>query len=194
MKTKSWILAILTFFIVSVGFAAEFPTMDVILVEENKAMLAYKAPEAATLEVTLTDCNGTVLYFKRTSSQTEELNEVFDFSNFNNGSYCMSVNYGNRSISRNLSINEEKIEVGAPLRCYEPYFRLEDKKLSISLFNRPQKQVFVNIYQNGNHVDGFKLGKDLAIQKCLDLSRLNKGKYEVVVTDQVKDHRFFAEL
>ena len=194
MKTRTWILTILAFLIVSVGFAAEFPTMNVIPVENNKAMLAYNAPAAATLEITLTDCNGNILYFKKTSEQKKELNQVFDFSEFEDGHYCVSVNYGNKSISRNLLIDGEKIKVGEPTRCYEPYFCLEKKMLNISLYNSPQKQVYVNIYKDGDHVNGFKLGKDLAIQKRLDLSKLETGKYEVIVTDYIKDHKFIAEL
>lgn len=194
MKTRTWILTILAFFIVSVGFAAEFPTMNVIPVEENKAMLAYNAPSAATLEITLSDCNGTVLYFKKTSEQKKELNQIFDLSELEDGRYCMSVNYGNKSISRNLMINGDKIEVGEPMRCFEPYFTLEKKMLNISFYNSPQKQVYVNIYKNGAHVNGFKLGKDLTIQKRLDLSRLDAGEYEVVVSDFIKDHKFIAEL
>ncbi|WP_167616262.1 hypothetical protein [Maribellus sediminis] len=194
MKTKTWILAILAFFIVSVGNATDFPAMNVIPVEANKAMLAYKAPTAATLEVTLTDCNGEVLYFKRTNQKETEYNQVFDFAELGDGSYCMCVNYGNRSVKRNLLLDGESISVGAPMRCYEPYFCLEEKMLNISFFNSPQKPVYVNIYQDGKHIDGFKLGKDLAIQKRLYLSKLKAGDYEVVVTDYITDHKFLAEL
>lgn len=194
MKTRTWILTILAFFIATVGFATEFPTMNLIPVEGDKAMLAYNAPTAATLEITLSDCNGSILYFKRTTGQENELNQIFDFSELEDGDYCMSVNYGNRSISRNLHIEGEEISVGAPMRCFEPYFTLEDKMLNVSLYNSPQKQVFVNIYKDGTHIDGFKLGKDLAIQKRIDLSRLEAGEYEVILTDYVKDHKFVAEL
>ena len=194
MKTKKWTLTVLAFFIVAIGFATEFPTMNVIPVEGDKAMLAYSAPDASTLEVTLTDCNGSILYFKRTNGKQNEFNQVFNFAELEDGSYCMCVNYGNRSISRNLVVDGEEIAVGPPMRCYEPYFCLEDDQLNISFFNSPQKQVYVNIYKDGEHVNGFKLGKDMAIQKRLDLSRLDPGEYEVIVTDYVKDHKFIAEL
>lgn len=194
MKTRTWILMVLAFFIASAVNATDFPSMNVIPVEANKAMLAYKAPSAATLEVTLTDCQGEVLYFKRTNQKEKEYNQVFDFSDLDDGSYCMCVNYGNRSVKRTLMVEGENIGVGAPMRCYEPYFCLEEKKLNISFFNSPQKPVYVNIYKDGQHVDGFKLGDDLAIQKRLDLSSLKSGEYEVVVTDFITDHKFLAEL
>jgi len=194
MKTKNWILTILACFVAATGFATEFPTMNVIPVEGEKAMLAYSAPDAATLEVTLTDCNGSILYFKRTNGKQSEFNQVFNLNELEDGSYCMCVNYGNRSISRDLVVNGKDITVGAPMRCYEPFFCLEEDKLNISFFNSPRKQVYVNIYKDGKHVNGYKLGKELAIQKRLDLSKLSPGEYEVVITDYIKDHKFFAEL
>ncbi len=194
MKTKSWILTILACCIAAIGYATEFPTMNVIPVEGDKAMLAYLAPEAATLEVTLTDCNGEVIYFKRTNGKQDQFSKVFSFADLDEGTYCVSVNFGNRSVSRNLLVSKKQIKVSEPLRCYEPYFNLEDQVLNISLFNSPMKQVYVNIYKDGEHVNGYKLGKDLAIQKRLDLSKLESGQYEVVLTDYIKDHKFVAEL
>ena len=195
MKTKNWVITILACFVVATGFATEFPTMNVIPVEGDKALLAYSAPDAATLEVTLTDHNGSVMYFKRTNGKQSEFNQVFNLTDLEDGSYCMSVNYGNRSISRDLMVHGEEITVGAPVRCYEPFFCMEeDNKLDISFFNSPRKQVFVNIYKDGKHVNGYKLGKELAIQKRLDLSNLDPGEYEVIVTDYIKDHKFVAEL
>jgi hypothetical protein len=194
MKTKIWIFTVLAFLVAATGNATDFPSMNVIPVEENKAMLAYKASNAATLEITLSDCQGDILYFKRTNQKEKEFNQVFDFSELKDGNYCMCVNYGNRSVKRDLMVQGEKITVGAPMRCYEPFFCLEEKMLNISFFNSPQKQVYVNVYQNGQHVDGFKLGKELSIQKRLDLSNLKSGDYEIVVTDFITDHRFLAKL
>lgn len=194
MKTKTWVLATLAFFIVAIGFATDFPKMNVIPVEAEKALVAYKSSEATPLEITLTNCEGEILYFKRTSKRQSEYNKVFDFSVLGTGNYCVCVNFGNRSISRNFAVNKEDIVVGAPQRLYEPYFCLKDKKLNVSFFNCPQKPVYINIYQNGEHIEGINLGKNLAIQKRLDLSRLEKGEYEIVLSDLFKDHKYIAQL
>ena len=44
---------------------------------------------------------------------------------------------------------------------------MEDGNLNISFLNLPQKQVYVDVYKDGEQIDAFKLGKDLSIQKRL---------------------------
>lgn len=194
MKTKIWVTTTLAFFIVVIGYATDFPKMNVIPVEAEKALVAYESSEATPLEITLTNCNGEILYFKRTQKRQNEYKKVFDFSELGAGNYCISINFGNRSISRNISVDKKDISVGAPQRLYEPYFCMENKKLNVSFFNCPQKPVYVNIYKNGKHIEGINLGKDLAIQKRLDLSRLKTGEYEIVLSDFFKEHKYIAQL
>lgn len=194
MKTKSWVLATLALFIAAIGSATDFPKMNVVQVEKDKALLAYRASTATPLEITLTNCAGDILYFKRTSEQCSEYKKVFDFSKLGDGDFCMCVNFGNRSVSRKIKISGEHIEVGAPLECYEPCFRLNGKMLDVSFLNTGLKQVYINIYKDGKHVDVTKLGKDLAIQKRLDMNRLGKGEYTVILSEKHKDHAFIATL
>lgn len=194
MKTRNWVLTTLAFFIVAIGFAADLPKMNVIQVEADKALVAYDASEATPLEITLTNCHGDILYFKRTKQRYSEYQKIFDFSELGDGNYCVSVNYGNQSVNRDVNIVDDKIAVGPAQQLFEPSFKLDGDMLGISFLNSPQKPVFVNVYQDGKFVNGMKLGKDLCIQKRLDLSRLKKGEYEIVLTDCFKDHRFVAQL
>jgi hypothetical protein len=194
MKTKRWVLTALAFFIAAIGFAIDLPNMNVIPLDEENALVAFESENPSTLEITLTDQNGDVVFYKKTDRRLSEYKEIFNLSQLGSGDYCFCVNYENRSISREVQLNKNKIKVGPPQRLYEPYFSLEDNKLSISFLNCCQKQVYLNFYQSGKHVTGLKLGKDLTIQKRLDLSKLNKGKYEVVLTDHFKDHRFKVQI
>jgi hypothetical protein len=194
MKTKNWVLTALAFFIVAIGFASDFPQMNVVPIEAEKALIAFDSPEPAPLEITLTNHDGEILYYKRSQKRYSEYKKVFDFAELGTGNYCVCVNFGNKSITRTVDVTKDKILVGPPQRLYEPYFCIKDNKLNVSMFNCPQKQVLVNIYQSGEHISSVKLGKELAIQKCLDLSRLEKGEYKIVLTDYFKDHVYMAQL
>jgi len=194
MKTKTWILTILAYFIVAIGYATEFPKLNVVSLEKDKAMVAFSANQASILEVSLTNCVGNVVYFNRTKDHQAEFKKIFDFSQMDDGEYCICINYGNRSVARSLNINSDKIVVGPPMQMFEPYFKLCDNILNISFLNCPLKQVYVSVYQDGRRIDWAKMGKDLTIQKRLDLSRLEKGEYEIVLTDYFKDHRFMVQL
>lgn len=194
MKTKTWVVTALALFIVAVGFATDFPKMNVIPVEAEKALVAYKSSEATPLEITLTNYQGEILYYKKTQKRYSEYKKVFDFSELGEGDYCICVNFGNRSVSRNVTVDKNEIKVGVAQQLYEPYFCLKDKKLNVSFFNGPQKPVYVNIYKDGEHIEAINLGKDLAIQKRLDLSQLKKGEYEIVLSDLFKDHKYITQL
>jgi len=194
MKTKSWVLATLALFIAAIGSATDYPKMNVVQVEDHKALLAYSAPTATPLEITLTNYYGDILYFKRTSERYAEYKKVFDLSKLGDGDFCMCVNFGNQSVSRRIKINNKRIEVGPPQQCYEPSFKLNDKTLDISFLNTGMKQVYLSIYQDGKYIDGTKLGRDLAIQKRLDMKRLEDGEYMIVLSEKHKDHKFIAKL
>lgn len=194
MKTKTWVLTALAILVVATGFATDFPKMNVVQFDGDKALVAYNANEATPLEITLSNKKGDILYFKRTKERHSEYKKVFNFSQLGDGEYTVCMNFGNRSVSRAIKVKGDDITVGATQRLYEPCFKLEDGKLDISMYNGPQKRVYVNIYRNGKHVEGINLGHDLAIQKRLDLTQLKAGKYEVVVTDFYKDHKYIAQL
>jgi len=194
MKTKTWVLTALAFFIVAIGSATDFPKMSIVPVEDEKALVAFEASDATPLEITLTNYDGEIVYFKRTKERFSEYKKIFDFSELGDGEYGVCVNYGNKSVNRTIVVEKEKMTVGALNYLYEPCFLMKGNKLNVSFFNCPEKQVYLNIYQEGKHISGVKLGKDLAIQKCVDLSKLKKGEYEIVLSDQFKDHKYIAKL
>lgn len=194
MKTKTWVLTALAFFIVAIGNATDIPKMNVIQVDEGKALVAYESAVESPLEITLTNCNGEVVYYKRTSKPCSEYKEIFDLTELGKGNYCVCVNYGGQSISRNLCLKNKQITVGKAKQLFEPYFRVCDKNLKVSFINAAQKKVYLSIYKDGEYVNGIDLGNNLAIQRCLDLSKLQGGEYEVVLIDKMKAHKFTAQL
>ena len=193
MKTKIWTVIVLAFFVAGAASATDLPKMSVVQVKENTAMLAYTSAKEAPLQVTLTNADGEVLYHNQTKRQTA-FKKMFDFSELGDGLYCLSVNYGNESINRIMSVKDEKITVSSASHCYEPYFRVNDKKVNVSFLNTWQKPVFINVYQNGERIKGANLGRDISIHTMLDFGQLKKGTYEIVLTDYVKHHSFTVAL
>lgn len=193
MKTKNWVVFTLAILFAVAASATDLPKMNVVQVEENTALVAYKSVTTAPLEVTLTNGNGRILYHKQTE-RCKEFKKILDLSELGDGEFCVCVNYGNQSVSRKISVKDESITVDEATRCYEPYFCMKNERLNVSFLNTSLKPVFVNIYKNGKQIYDYKLGKDLSIQKCFNLSHLKPGTYDVVLTDDVKDHTYKAEL
>ncbi len=192
MKRTKWIITTLAFFIVAVGFATETPKMNIIPVENEKALIAFNSGKPTLIELTIKNDDGDILYFKRSEKRVSEYQEIFDFLELGNGDYNVCLNYGNRSINRDLHVLKKEIIVGAAVQMYEPYFTFKNERLNVSFLNISQKNVFLNIYKDGEHLSKSRLGKDMTIQKCFDLSKLDKGDYKVVITDWFKDHSFIV--
>uniref|UniRef100_UPI003217AC91 hypothetical protein n=1 Tax=uncultured Draconibacterium sp. TaxID=1573823 RepID=UPI003217AC91 len=167
MKTRTWILITMAFFIVATGFATDYPKINVVPVEKDKAMVAYQSSESSPLEITLTDNDGDILYFKKTKKSYYEYRKTFDFSMLRDGEYNVCVNFGNRSISRSIHVKNESITVGVSQRLFEPCFSMKEGMLDVSFFNCAQKQVYLNIYKDGEYVNSVKFRKGVSYSEAI---------------------------
>ncbi|HYQ59296.1 MAG TPA: hypothetical protein VEP89_18260 [Draconibacterium sp.] len=193
MKTKVWVFTALAMFAAVVATATELPKMDVVKVEANTALLAYHSVTKAPLTVSVTNLGGEVLFYKETED-CEEFEQLLNLSELGNGEFCVSVNYGTKSINRKINVKNQEIEVCEAINAYEPFVEMDGSKMSLSYLNTSLKPVYVNVYQDGNLINCVNLGRDLSVQAILDLSNLEPGEYEVAVKDSVKSHRFKASL
>ncbi|WP_321368962.1 hypothetical protein [uncultured Draconibacterium sp.] len=193
MKTKVWVVFTLAILFAVAASATDLPKMNVVQVEESTALVAYESVTTAPLEVTLTNCNGEILYHKQTE-RCKEFKKMLDLSELGDGEFCVCINYGNQSVSRKICVKDKTITVDEATRCYEPFFCMQNDRLNVSFLNSSLKPVFLNVYKDGEHVYGYNLGKGLSIQKGFDLSHLKHGTYDVVLTDDIKDHTYKAEL
>ncbi len=194
MKTKCWTFTVLAILIAAIGYATEIPKLNIVKTDEQKALIAYKADFENTLEIKVCDNSGDILYFKRTKNPQSEFSKIFDFSELGNGNYRVSVNYGNQSVNRDLTISNKEMKISETERMYEPFWVLKDGNLNVSHLNVPMKNVYLNIYKKGEHVSGVNLGKQMSIQKCIDMSKLPKGDYEISLSDHFNEHWFFVQL
>ncbi len=190
MKTRFFILTLLAAMFTLTGNAAKIPTMKVESVDSGKALVAFDPGVAKNFEVTIKDSRGEILYYKKTETAQTDFKTVFDFSELESGIYTLCINFDNCTIYRDLVMENRKMKVGNEIRTFDPYFRLENDKLYLSHLNPALKNVYLNVYENGEQVDHKKLGNELAIHKCLDLSLLEKGDYEFIVSDRFNAHSF----
>ncbi|MDX8338190.1 hypothetical protein SLH46_03275 [Draconibacterium sp. IB214405] len=193
MKTKAWVVFTLVLLFAVAANATDLPKMNVVKVEDNTALVAYKSDYNVPLQVTLSNSNGEILYHKQTE-RCKEFKQMLNLSELGEGEFCVCINYGNESISRKITVKDNNISVEDATRCFEPYFCMKNEHLNVSFLNTSKKPVFLNVYKDGEHVYGYNLGRGLDIQKGFDLSHLEHGTYEVVLTDKVKDHKYIAKL
>ncbi len=193
MKTRTWVVFTLALLFAVAANATDLPKMNVVQVEDKAALVAYASNYNAPLQVTLSNSSGEILYHKQTE-KCKEFKQLLDLSELGDGEFCVCINYGTQSVSRKITVKDNSISVEEATHCFEPYFCMEDEHLNVSFMNTSKKPVFINFYKDGEHVYGYNLGRSLEIQKGFDLSHLEHGTYEVILTDKVKDHKYIAKL
>ncbi len=192
MKTKYRVLTALALFISTVGFAIEKPKMDIVTTENENTLVTFESATAYPLEITICNNWGDVVYYWKGESLQNKLNQSLNLKKLGRGNYDVCLNYGGQSLNRNLTITRKDVKVGPVMELYEPFFSYENNRLNLSFLNIAQKNVYLNVYQGDDYITGVNLGNSMDIQKSIDLSNLNRGEYEVVVSEQFKDHRFLV--
>jgi len=192
MKTKKLFLFVLATFIVSATFATNLPSMSIVPVKAEKTILTFENSKLAHFELTIANSENEILYYKKSESPVENYKTVFDFSNLDNDTYHVSLTAGSWTIDREMTVKGNRIEVGEEVRLAAPVFSYNENLLSVSFLNMGQKNVFLNIYKEGDHVSGKKLGNEVCIQKSFDFSKLDKGIYEVVINDRYKNYSYYV--
>jgi hypothetical protein len=190
MKTKAFILSALAIFLASAVFATKLPTMKIVPAEKSKTIVAFETGTTSGFELTVKNLQGETLYYKKSEEPVDSYRTVFDFSNLNDGPYQVSLNTGNCTVNRKLTISGNRVQLGEETRLFAPVYSFQNNMLNVSFLNKGQKYVFLNVFQDGDYVSGAKLGKAMCIQKTLDFSKLPEGTYQVVLSDKFKDYSY----
>lgn len=192
MKKNYWVLTALALFIVAVSFATDKPKMNIVTGENNNALVTFESLTAYPLEITICNTFGDIVYYWKGKSLQTSLNQSLNVADLGNGIYHVCLNYGGQSLNRDLTVTRNDVKVSPVTELYEPFFSYEKERLNLSFLNVAQKNVYLNVYQGEKHVTGVNLGNRMDIQKSIDFSNLDNGKYEVVVTEEFKDHHFLV--
>lgn len=190
MKTKNWVFTTLAIFIAAISFATETPKMNIVASENDKILVSFESATACPVEMTITDEDGVIMHYWKSESPQSTFNQWLNLSELERGTYNVVLNYGGTSINRELEITRNEIKVGPPIKLLEPYFFYKNNKLKVSFLNVANKNVYLNVYKDGEHYNGYTLGKNFDIQKCIDFSMAENGNYEIVLTDHFKEHHY----
>lgn len=134
-------------------------------------------------ELTVTDKNGEIVFYKKSERPSDNYSGAINFNGLKDGEYHLNLDFGDCSINRDVLVSKYKVQSGEISSKCAPYFQVEKNSIRISHFNKEQKNLFLNVYQNGKLIDGKKLGNDLCLQKYVDISRLKRGTYNVILSD-----------
>ncbi|WP_319591456.1 hypothetical protein [uncultured Draconibacterium sp.] len=193
MKTIKTLFTVLAVAIVVVASAVEKPKMDVVPLSEDRAVVSILNGEAALFELSIHAADGELVYYKQATKPSNEYQKVFDFTNLENGNYTMDLRVNDTRLSKEFEVASKGIFVGESKMRIDPYFAFSGDVLKLTYLNFDQESMNLNIYDKSGLVYESKLGKEFNIATGLDLSALESGQYEVVLSSLNNDFSFSLE-
>jgi hypothetical protein len=133
----------------------------------------------AYFELSILSEKGDLVYYKESSSEITDFRQLINYSNLENGNYSLKLKVNNTYVSRNLAINNNEMIVGETKMMYAPYFALENDILKLSFLNFDEQNMKFRILQDGELVFENRLGNEFVISEGFDISKLEKGNYEI---------------
>ncbi len=156
--------------------------VNVVPTTEGKPLLVISNNSEQKYEISISNSSGEVLYHRATLGERHESKTGFDFSKSEYGDYRVKANVDGVSNEQLITVTSDGIKVGETIRKTEPVFNYKDNLLRVSYQNPSEEVVSLKLYNNGDLVWETSLNESLSTKKAFDLSKLEEGKYEVVLS------------
>ncbi len=156
--------------------------VNVALKSESKALTEISNNSEEKYEITISNLAGDVLYHREAQGEKVESRKIFDFSDSEYGVYEVKVKLEGESNEQLVTVTRDGVEVGEIVRKTEPIFTFKDNLLTVSFLNQNEEAMKLKLYAGGNLIFEKKLNDSASLNKKFDLSKLDRGEYEVVFT------------
>ena len=150
----------------------------------------------SNFEVEVTDDRGNSLYEMKTLAPRAELNQRYDFTGLEDGTYLYSVKIDKEEITKEFTVQSGNVEIQDVRKSLEPHFAQDGKMVKMTFLNFQNDDVKLYVYdQKDNLLNEADLGSDFSITKGINMDELRAGTYEVVIaTDyDIYEHRVSIE-
>lgn len=182
MKTIKFLSTVLAVAIVAIATAVEKPKMNVVPLTADRAVVTIQNEAAAIFQLSIHAENGDLVYYKQSTSPLSNYQKVFDFKDLDNGSYTMKLKVNDTRVSKEFEVASSGISFGESKFRFDPYFSFNEDVLKLSFLNFDSEKYTLSIYNEAGLIYHSKLGNDFALTSGYDLSGLESGKYEVIMS------------
>lgn len=180
--------------VVNVVFASGNVTLNMIPLKNEKAAVAISTLSNSNFNVTIADDKGQVFYYQENADQGDVYQKVYNFENLEDGIYKLTVLSDGITTERQFQKLHGRILVGDEKTSLEPFFGFEGDLLRCSFLNFNNDKVTLHFYGKNGELLSKQLGKEFSIQQALNLSKLEKGNYEAVLSAGNKQFSYNIEV
>ena len=164
--------------------------VNIVPMKAEKAVVEISSAAASNFQISISNNNGEVVYYNETDKESSDYRKVFDFSDLENGKYKLSVTVDNQTTERFFNIKNKNLAVGKEKNSMKPFFAYKDGILKLSYLNFPEKSMNLNLYNGDDLVYSEEIGNQFAVNKGLNLSKLDKGNYSVSFSTDDKTYTY----
>ena len=171
--------------------ATEIPKMDVVAVDNSRALVTAVPIQSGSTTISVVSENGKLLYHKKVKADSE-FKTVLNLSKLEDGKYTVKLDAGKESVQQVIELNNSKINVKPVIREIEPFFSYKNDKLKFMYLNFDQTDMSMLVYKGNELIFRTELGKDFNLKRSFDVSGIEKGELNFVLVgdDKVYSYNF----
>ncbi len=191
MKTAKQLLLGVAFVLVSGAVMATGNLkVDILQGEKENTVVQISNNAESIFEIELKNNDGNIIYYKRTESPAAACRQYFDFSRIADGQYQLTVSIDSEKKENTLKINNGQVDLVNQRKELEPYFTVRDNRLELSYLNFELDDVNLMVYKNGELLYEKDLEPEFAVNYGLDLSNLNAGDYNAILSTENSTYNY----
>ena len=161
-------------------------TVNMVPAEKNLAVVEIDNMKLDHFEIEVLDERGDLMFSKKTTNEALNYKKKYDFSLLENGIYTLRVEVDKEFKEKKFELQNGEIQILDIKKVVEPFFTYEDKAIKMSFLNFENEKVGLYVYSNNELLYEKSLGSDFAINHGLDFSKLEPGKYSVVLATDIE--------
>ncbi len=154
--------------------------VDILPLNSDRAVVAVSSNVESQYEISIENSNGDVIYYKETEGNMTDYRKVYDFSKLEKGDYRVIASINGATSVRSFSVGKD-IAVGSLSYVSDPVFTYDQDVLRVAYLNYPGEKLALKIYDGNNLIYSKAIASDFAVNEGLNLSKLKRGNYQVVL-------------
>ena len=191
MKTILQIILVIAFAsFADTLFAVGNLKVSILPVSAEKGFVSVSTLSKSNLGITVTDDKGEVLYSKGNIEPSDDFRSEFDFHELENGKYKVTAVGEDITTERLFRMTDKGIKIGKEKTYLKPYFGYKDGILKYTFLNFQKENLTVNLLNKNQLLYDKEIGYNFIVSEGLDLSNLENGTYEVVLSVGNKEYSY----
>lgn len=168
---------------IKLSYASETPKVDITPLLGKNAVLQITDMPETSLEITIKNKTGEIIYYSETESDSAGYQNVFDFSEYKPGVYDLIVSNGAIVTEREFTVAGSMVNVGNMQLNNKPFFAYSDTDqiVRVTYLNYPGEKVKLKVYDGNELIFNKALDNSFSVNQGLNLSYLAAGQYQIVL-------------